>query len=95
MKPAELIASVDGNAPEGCYHIKIVFRPTGTRISNSGTLSPTGRKTAHLTLLNGKWDGLSLETEASNEYVSADCLHEEISRNEVRRVDYLCHPASK
>jgi hypothetical protein len=92
QSPAELISSIEELAPANCYHIKILMGLPRTRINNSGTLAVTTRAIGHLTLLNNGWNGLSLETEQSNEYVDAEGLYEAIYRHEVRRVDYLCRP---
>ena len=88
--PAELISTIEGNAPSGCYHIKILLGSVRTRINNSGTLLVADRAIAHLTLLDGEWNGLSLETGDSNEFVDASELYEAITRHGIRRVDYLC-----
>ena len=88
--PSELISTIEGNAPSGCYHIKILLGPNRTRIDNSGTLHSTNRAIAHLTLLEGGWNGLSLEAGDANEYVGTEALYGAITRHGIRRVDYLC-----
>ena len=88
--PAELISTIEGNAPSGCYHIKILLGSVRTRINNSGTLLVANRAIAHLTLLEGGWNGLSLEAGDANEYVGTEALYGAITRHGIRRVDYLC-----
>ena len=97
--PAELISTIEGNAPSGCYHIKIMLGPVKTQVSGKrgGLVSAADIKylapateIAHLTLLDGEWKGLSLEMGDANEFVGIEALYGAITRHGIRRVDYLC-----